>query len=100
MREGSHVLQEIGAISPLYVLHHHTEVLLALKAAVHRHDEGVVREGEDISLGKHLLHLDNDYRVINTLVERRVVTWFLSMRLCLFIFLRANLCLLCRCFTR
>ena len=64
MREGSHILQEIGAVSPLHVLHHHAEVFLALEAAVHRHDEGVVRKSEDISLGKHLLNLNNDYLVI------------------------------------
>ena len=30
---------------------------LCLEAAVETDDEGIVSEGEDVSLGKHLLHL-------------------------------------------
>ena len=55
--EGSHVLEEVGAVPALHVLHHHAQVLPALKAAVHRHHERVVGEGEDVPLGEHLLHL-------------------------------------------
>ena len=56
--EGPHVLEQVGAVPALHVLHHHAEVLLALEAAVHRDHEGVVSEGEDVSLRKHLLNLE------------------------------------------
>ena len=50
-------LEMAGAVSALHILHHHAEVLPALEAAVHRHHERVVGEGEDVPLGEHLLHL-------------------------------------------
>ena len=56
--EGPHVLEQVGAVPALHILHHHAQVLLTLEAAVHRNDEGIVREGEDISLRKHLLNLE------------------------------------------
>ena len=36
---------------------HHAEMLLALEAAVHGDHEGVVSEGQNVSLRKHLLNL-------------------------------------------
>ena len=57
MREGSHVLEEVCAVTPLNILHHHAEVLPALEAAVHGDHEGIVGEGEDVSLSEHLLNL-------------------------------------------
>ena len=45
MGEGPHVLQKVGTVPALYVLHHHAEMLLTLEAAVHGHYEGVVCEG-------------------------------------------------------
>ena len=57
MRKGSHVLEEVCAVPSLNILHHHAEVLPALEAAVHGDHEGIVSEGEDVSLGEHLLNL-------------------------------------------
>ena len=57
MREGPHVLEKVCAIPSLNILHHHAEVLPALEAAVHGDHEGIVSEGEDVSLGEHLLNL-------------------------------------------
>ena len=58
MGEGSHVLEQVGAVPALHVLHHHAEVLLTLEAAVHGDHKGVVSEGENVSLCKHLLNLE------------------------------------------
>ena len=60
MGEGSHVLEKVGTISTLDILHHHAEMLPALKAAVHRDDERVVGEGEDVSFSKDLLNLKEE----------------------------------------
>ena len=52
-------LEMAGAVSALHILHHHAEVLPALEAAEHGDYEGVVSEGHDISLSKHLFNLEN-----------------------------------------
>ena len=56
-RKRSHILQKVGTVTSLNILHHHAEVLPRLKAAVHGDNKGVVREGHDVSLCEHLLHL-------------------------------------------
>lgn len=38
-----------------YILHHHAQVALCLKRAKHRDNKGVVSEGEDVTLHKHLV---------------------------------------------
>ena len=58
--EGSHVLEKVGTVPALYVLHHHAQMLPALEAAVHGDYKRIVSEGKNISLCKHLLHLNQD----------------------------------------
>ena len=58
-REGSHALEKVGAVAALDVLHDHAEVLARLEGAEHGHDEGIVGERHDITLGKHLVDLQN-----------------------------------------
>ena len=55
--EGPHLLEKLGAVPALHILHHHAQMLIALEAAVHRDDEGIVSEGKDVSLSKRLLNL-------------------------------------------
>ena len=57
--EGSHVLEEVGTVSALHILHHHAEVFPRLEAAVHGDNKGIVRKGHDVPLGKHLFNLKN-----------------------------------------
>ena len=65
MGEGPHILEEVGTVSALHILHHHAEMLPALKAAVHRDDEWIVGEGEDVSFSKDLLNLQGLFGLIS-----------------------------------
>ena len=62
--EGPHVLEQVGAVPALHVLHHHAQVLLTLKAAVHGDHKWVVSEGENVSLCKHLLNLECSNQIL------------------------------------
>ena len=55
--EGPHALEKVGTVAPLHILHDHAQVFPRLEAAVHGDDEGIVGEGHDVPLSKHLLHL-------------------------------------------
>ena len=55
--EWSHILEQVGTVAALDVLHDHAEMLPRLEAAVHGYHERVVREGHDVTLRKHLLNL-------------------------------------------
>ena len=68
VREGSHFLEKVGTVSPLHILHHHTKMFPALEAAIHGHHEWIVCEGENVSLSKHLLNLENNIVNVNKLL--------------------------------
>ena len=55
--EGPHVLEQVGAVATLHILHNHAEILLAPKVqnAVHGDDKGNVSKVENFSPRKHLL---------------------------------------------
>jgi len=56
-RKRSHVFEQICAVTALNVLHDHAEVLPGLKGAVHRHNERIVCERHDVTLGENLINL-------------------------------------------
>ena len=60
-RERADVLEQVGAVTTLYVLHDHAQVFTGLETAVHGHYEWVVCEGHDVALSKHLLNLKEVY---------------------------------------
>ena len=56
----THVLEQVSTVPSLNILHHHTQVLPGLEAAVHGDHKGIVGEGHDVSLSKNLLHLEKN----------------------------------------
>ena len=51
MGEGPHVLEHVGAVLALDILHHHGEVLLALEVPKSQHTLGKIEPEEEISDG-------------------------------------------------